>query len=207
MAYTTKEQVEKFLKRTLTSDEDATFDVMLSAVETYIDNFTGSTFGEVEATTRYYDTEGDCSDMIDIEPVQSVTKVSALNYDKTTSYDYTENVEYILEPLNETIKNQLINRFGHWGSHYQRVSITGKFTEYDYDGNKVPDDIQMVATRLVGGLFKQGADMIESGNIKAESLEGHHVTYTTPADGIQELAFADPYVTTVLKQRQQILIG
>ena len=47
MAYTTKEQVEKFLKRALTSDDDATFDVMLSAVETYIDNFTVSTFGEV----------------------------------------------------------------------------------------------------------------------------------------------------------------
>ena len=207
MGYTTKTQLAKYLKRSLTSDEDALFDTMLGAVTKFINDYTGSNFDKVDATTRYYDTEGDCGNIIDIDPVQSVTKVSSLDYDKTVGYDYTVDTEYLLEPLNETIKTQLINRFGHWGRSYQRVAVTGKFSEYDYENDAVPDDIQMAAMRLLGGLFKGDEQTMDDGNVKSETLEGHKKDYLTPADGVQSLAFSDTYVMTVLKSRQQVLIG
>ncbi len=207
MAYTSTSLIATYLGRALTADEQALFVVLLPAVTRWIDQTLSSHFDSVSATERHYDAEGGT---VDIDPAQSITLVEAIDSDNSTSYAYTEGTEYVLYPLNETVKNELRARArSGFTQGIKRIKISAKFTEYDFVNSKVPEDIQILATRLVGlQLRGLSADaVVDDASVKKESVEGHTVEYVTGADYLSQLSSTDPIVSALISTRRQLLLG
>ncbi len=199
MQYTDTALVSTYLKRTLTSEEEATLFSFIPAVEAWIDRKLGTTFKKVEATTRQYD-GGERS--LDIEPCTHITKVEALDYTGAASYTYTDTQEYQAYPLNETVKTELLRRHMCWPTGDARIAVTAQFSSYI---DEIPRDIQQVATKIVADILNQGS--VNPQAIRSESLEGHSVTYHDPATMIDKLAANDPFVASILELRRDISIG
>lgn len=207
MAYTTTSLVASYLDRALTADEQALFAVLLPAVTRWIDQTLSSHFDTVSATTRLYDAEGA---VIDIDPCQSVTLVEAIDYETEAAYNYTEGTEYVLYPLNDTVKNELRSRSKHgFTKGLRRIRVSAKFTEYDFTNSKVPEDIQLLATRLIASQIRAlSADaVVDDASVKKESVEGHSIEYVTSADYLTQVSSSDPIVSALLSTRRQLLVG
>ncbi len=207
MAYTDQAKIEDFLQRTLTQDEVDLLVVLLPSIKTWIDDYTSSTFDTAVETTRRYDGGGLS---IDIDPAQDITEVALVNRDGTESYSYTDGEEYIKEPINATIKNEIRRHITRWPRGAANMAVTAKFTEYDFANSKVPDDIVTAATRIAAGIIKASSyddSANAAGNIKKESLEGHTVEYLTSQDGIQTAGMDDPIVSSILSSRRDVFIG
>lgn len=207
MAYTTTSLVSSYLDRALTADEQALFAVLLPAVTRWIDQTLSSHFDTVSASDRYYDAEGA---IVDIDPCQSITAVTAVDYESQADYNYTEGTEYVLYPLNDTVKNELRARAkGGFTRGVKRLKITAKFTEYDFTNSKVPEDIQLLATRLIASQLRAlSADaVVDDASVKKESVEGHSIEYVTSADYLTQVSSSDPIVAGLLSTRRQLLVG
>lgn len=207
MAYTTQSLVEKYLERSLTADEVALFAILLPAVQRWIDKTLSSTFDTADASTRTYDAEGG---IVDIDPCQAITKIEAVDYEGSASYAYTEGTEYVLYPQNETVKNELRARSKHGFTRgVARIKVYAKFTEYDFTNNKVPEDIQLLATRLIASQLRGlSADAdVDSAGVKKESVEGHSVEYVTSESYLEQLSNSDPIVSSLISTRRQLLVG
>lgn len=207
MAYTDTTQVSNFLQRALTSYETAELPNLIAAVKKWLDTYLSSTFDVVSSSTRYYD--GGVRNL-SIDPCTEITEVKSVSDDGSSSYIYTLSTEYIAEPQNQTVKNELRKRISPFPHGIARVAVTAKFSEYD---GAVPSDIQIVATRLVAALINSGKQADISGTgIKSESLEGHSVTYITNSGGTQGgeslegIANADPTVKAILDSRRDLLV-
>lgn len=207
MAYTTTSLVSSYLERALSAEETALFAVLLPAVTRWIDQTLSSHFDTVSATERFYDAEGS---IVDIDPCQAITAVTAVDYETEADYAYTEGQEYVLYPLNETVKNELRARAkGGFTRGIRRIKINAKFTEYDFTNSKVPEDIQLLATRLIASQLRGlTADAgVDEAGVKKESVEGHSVEYLTSESYLQQLASSDPIVSALLSTRRQLLVG
>lgn len=207
MAYTTQAIVEDYLGRVLTADEVALFAILLPAVKRWIDSTLSSTFDTADASTRTYDAEGG---IVDIDPVQAITKIEAVDYEGSASYEYTNGTEYMLYPQNETVKNELRARSkSGFTRGIGRIKVYGKFTEYDFTNNKVPEDIQILATRLIASQLRGlSADAeVDSAGVKKESVEGHSVEYLTSESYLEQLSNSDPIVASLISTRRQLLVG
>lgn len=211
MAYTTKELIAKYLDRTLTANEEAIIAILIPAVTRWINETLGSQYEPAERSTRYYDAEGAT---VDIDPVQDVEYVKAVDTDDSVAYSYTANTEYLLYPLNSTVKNELASKSRHGFTRgTRRIKISGRFTEAvynaDFSTGTVPEDIQMLATRLVGSQIRgltADADVGEAG-VKKESVEGHTIEYVTGADYLTQVSSTDPITASLLSTRRQLLLG
>lgn len=203
MAYTNATLISNSLKRALTANETALLVMLIPAVQRYIDRVLDSTFDTADVTSRLYDV---CdSSVIDIEPCQSITAIAYIDRDGISSNDYIAS-EYVLEPQNETIKRWVHMR--HKIRAYTQlanIKVTAKFTEYDFAGSKVPEDIQLVATQIVADLV----DLIagSEANIKSESIEGHTVTYGNAVDNIDRAVQNSPLVQGILNSRKQLWVA
>lgn len=203
--YTNQTNVSQFLGRTLTANEIASLNnLILNAVDKWIDRKTQSTFADVPASTRYYDGG---ARSIDIDPVQSVTQVNSENNDTSDSYLYTENQEFVLEPVNDAVKRELRRRgSSRFPRGARRMAVTGKFTEYDYASGAVPADVVMAATRLAGGILNAGKLAGQGENLQSESLEGHEIRYNITNNSIETLADTDPIVQGMLGERRELYL-
>ena len=204
--YTNQTNISQFLQRSLTANEIASLTAfILNAVDSWIDSYTNSQFGDVAASTRYFDGG---SHTIDIDPVQSVTALKSLNNDGSDSYSYTENTEYVLEPVNETVKREIVyrGRKRRFPAGSRRMAVTGKFTEYDYTANAVPADIVLAATRLAGGVLAAGKITGQGGNIQQEALEGHEIRYDITANALEALMNSDPIIAGTLGGHREIYL-
>lgn len=207
MAYTSTSLVSQYLGRALTADETALFAILLPAVARWIDKTLHSTFDTANASQRTYDAEG-C--VIDIDPCQAITLVEAIDYEQSAAYSYTEGTEYVLYPQNETVKNELRSRSKYgFTNGIRRIRVSAKFTEYDFANSKVPEDIQILATRLIASQLRGlAADAeVDAAGVKKESVEGHSVEYLTSADYLAQLASSDPITSAILSTRRQLLVG
>ncbi len=202
--YTSATNVAQFLQKTLNTNEtSALTGYILDAVDTWIDRKLQSQFRNVVATTRYYEGGGRC---VDLDPVQTVTRVAALNNDSTEAYLYDDQTLYILEPVNETVKRELRPRGSfRFPSGAKRVAVTGLFTEFDFANNIVPQDIVMAATRLAGGVLLAGR-VAGQGNVAREVLEGHLVMYQVNANALGDLADSDPIIQGMLGERRELYL-
>lgn len=208
MAYTTSDLIKASLGRDLTSQETTLLALLIPAVQRYIDRKTGSTFDTAEATSRLYDVSD--STVVDIDPCQSISAVAYVDENGTSSNDYIA-TDYVAEPVNETVKRWL-----HLRHKVQRtrmlanIKVTAKFTEYDFAGSKVPEDIQMIATMICKDIVSKLASTEgDEQTIKSESIEGHTITYADAASSssIEAAALNNPFVVSVFNQRTDLMVG
>lgn len=185
--YTTQADVEAYLKRVLSTSESQSFSLMLAAVQTYIDNETGNSFGDVSATTRYYNGG---SEIIDIDPCTNVTAVKLVDSDLALVYTYTEHEEFELYPLNQTYKTYIRNRYDKFPLGLSRIAVTAKFS-----GGEVPDDIKFVATVMTASLITEGMN----GKLASESIEGYSKTFAVSVEK-GELSTKKELIDTILSK-------
>lgn len=201
MSYTDTIKIQNYLQRTLNDYEKVFLSTLLPAIKKWIDQKTGSTFDKVSETTRYYDGGGSS---VDLDPCTDVTAVSLLDNEGNIENAYVANTDYSLEPVNENVKNEIVRRHGCYPIGSSRVAVTAKFSEYDHG---VPEDIQVVATRIAGAVIKGAKNDAQGAGLKQESLEGHSVTYASSADDISTIAGNDPLINSILQQHTQPLVG
>jgi len=212
--YTNTSLIEQQLQRSLTDEEKGLLTTLIPAVDLWIDRTLNTTFIEKEAVeTRYFDGRGP---LIEIDPCTGVTAISAVDWQDTSVADYTTGVDYLLEPVNSNVKN-LVRFGGGYGYPWvdqsimpvadrtnNRLAVTAKFSEYD-DG--VPEDIQIVATRICGGLIGESySNQANDTNLKSESIEGYSVTFGESVNqDAGQLAMNDPIVKGILESRRELL--
>lgn len=199
MAYTSKTLVENYLQRDLTEDEEALLMVLIPSIKIWIDNYTSSTFDQVSETIRYYDGGGSA---IDIDPCTDVNAVTDINNDGTDSYAYTNLTEYVIEPVNSNVKNEIVRRYGNFPDGSRRMAVRAKFSEWD---GGVPQDIEMIATRIVVDTILASSNS-STGNIVSESIEGHTINYGNINETVDQVATQDPVVKAALQMRRQLLV-
>lgn len=78
MSYTDQTAIQAFLARDLTSAEVTMLPMLIAAVTSYLDGELSGSYGTATPSTRYYDGG---SRIINIQPVQNVTAVSAVGSD------------------------------------------------------------------------------------------------------------------------------
>lgn len=203
MAYTTNAKIADYLQRSLTTDETDFLAVVIPAIKIWLDKKLGSTFDEASETTRYFDAAGMQS--LDIDPCTAITAVKSVDDERGVEYAYTNLTEYIAEPQNETVKRELVRRgSGRWPRGLGSVAVTAKFSEYD---NGVPEDIQVIATRIAAEILNTGKRESAGGNVSSESLEGHSIHYDTSSDVLETIADNDPIIKSMLALRTEPLVG
>lgn len=198
--YTDDTLISTYLKRDLTPEEHGTLSILMPAVKLWIDKYTNTTFDEASSSTRYFDSDG--GEIIDIDPVSAVTAIASVDDDGVVNYTYTLTTEYLLEPVNETIKSELRRRVGCWPHGAQRIAVTGKFSRYNAG---VPQDIKMAATKICADMLNAGGN--DASNIKSESIEGHSITYRDPNETIDKVAVSDPTVISILTSYKGVSLG
>ena len=200
MAYTNTTLIEKYLQRTLTSDEQTFLTTLIPAIQMWLDRALASHFDSVEETTRYYDGGGET---VDIDPCTAITAVKSVDNDHDTNNTYTTLTDYVAEPQNQTVKTELVKRYGCFPSGNGRIAIAAKFSEYN---EGVPQDIQVATTRIAADVLQAGKTSAV-GNVQSESLEGHSVTYRNPNEIIDKVATQDPFISNLIESRKDIYLG
>lgn len=202
--YATQSDVEGILGRPLSTTEAAALPFLLNAIDQWINDQIGASYGELsdDPVTRYFDADRGGS-IIDIDPIfvdESHGMVVSL-------VDANENVvrtldvsEYEARPRNETVKTYVQLRNGRkWASvcstGIANIAITGY---YGY-GSAVPADIAYLSAYLAANSI--GAT--KSLSLKSESIEGYSRTF---ADNKTSFA-ADSVVSSILnKYTDEVLL-
>lgn len=164
MRYTSQELIEAQLKRRLTGDEIVMLPFVAETAESFIEDQTETTFGDVAATQRYYD--GGTS-YISIDPCRDITYVKLVDSEETSLYSYDIDADLEVRPRNDTIKTWIEKRVGCFPYGVANIEVTAKFTSSPT--TKVPSDIQYLATYLCSLMYKQ----LLTGELKRESIEGY----------------------------------
>lgn len=164
MSYTNQVNLENLLKRELTDEEGALLSLVFDAVDKFIDEKIGGSFGAVSATSRYYDSNG--GTIIDIDPCYDITSVQVVDNDRGVlrTYNITTDREIELRPINDDVKRWIELRYEGFGKGLVKIKVTGKFSLGD-----VPSDIEYLATYLASKFFND----YHNGNIESESIEGY----------------------------------
>lgn len=167
MAYTTKKQIEAFLKRDLDNYEETLLPLILAAVDSFLGDELGGSYGEGTPATKYYDGG---SRILEIDPCTNITKVAQVNDDETESYVYVLNEDFEARPRNGTVKSWIHKRGRAFPCGVANIAVTATFSL----GSTVPSDIAYLATYLAAQLF---AGQGEDGKLKSESIEGYSRTF------------------------------
>ena len=161
---TSQEQVEKYLKRSLTTDEAATLADAIPAATVYIQRMTGREYTvSEEAEERYFDSPGGTREVF-IDPAQEITAVSHVALDGTES-DWTVAEDFVVIPRGtKTPKSSLLFFFTPRRGT-ECIKVTGKW------GEDAPSDIILAATALVAEIFNNPK------GLKSRSIEGYSESY------------------------------
>ena len=195
MAYTTKEQVEAYIKRDLTTNELTLLPGLLVAIQAYIDSKIGGSFGTVAETTRYYSGNGR---IIDIDACSDITAVKLIDNVQAVVYTYVLDEELELLPKNDDIKTFIEKRIGSFPYGKSNISVTAK-----YSLGAVPDEIKYVATVMVGALVIEGVNPA----LISEGIEGYNRTFAVSlASG--EISKKKEVIDTILESHavEEVLI-
>ena len=173
MAYTNKARVQNYLLVTINDSFATQISEWISAVERFINNYCGREFVQEDDTEKLYD--GDGSNTLIVDDLLTFTKIEILDEDGNVDYTIDSSDEYYLYPVNKTPKRKItlnssnasVPRFlkGH-----QNVKVTGTF---GYSVN-VPEDVRLVATKLVAGIIEE-KNIDIAGEIKSEKLGEYQV--------------------------------
>jgi len=192
MAYTTKSKIENYLAIDIDSSFADQISDWISAVESYINNYTGRKdgFENSAASVRYFDGNGETE--IDIDEFTSLSSVEILEANgDDVEWALTEGLEndYITYPYNKTPQYRLIltpnASVGAWYKGKKRIKVKGVWGH----STSVPADIELVTTMLVASIIEKG---LKGGKVKTESLGDYSVTYadineTAQAIGVKKI--------------------
>lgn len=165
MALISQTDVEKRLKRGLSVDEQTDFALINSANQNYVEKMINSKLETVTATTRYYDGG---KQHIAIDPCTDITSVKYIDED----YNTTETIDssyYEEEPINQTLKTYLRNRYGRFVNGVNTIAVTAKFS--------IAGDTEMQAIIKNMLLDLLVAELSDTKNKKRESIEGYSVEF------------------------------
>lgn len=166
--YTSRERVEDFLQ--ISIDPSFTFRIneWIGAVKLFIDNYCGRTFEQEAATVKYYSGIGE--KRLAIDDALSISKIEILDYDGNVNYTFDNANEFYLQPENASYKNIIIPNpdnaeITYWVKGINNIKVTGVF------GNAatVPEDIRLVATKLIAGIIQEINTEI-AGELTGENL-------------------------------------
>jgi len=182
MPYTTKSKIQNYLLIDIDSSFDSQISDWISAVEKWIETYTGRKFEEESATYKLYD--GDGTKELLIDDLISLTKIEILDEDGDVDYTIDDSNEYYLYPANETPKTRIVLNSSNapvavFPKGHQNIKVTGSFGY----ASSVPKDIELVATKLVAGIIEEKQIDI-AGEIKSEKLGEYSVT----AQDIEKMA-------------------
>lgn len=191
--FTSTANIADYLGRSLkTKETDYLNNVLLDAVDDWIQRHTGTTFSVGSSESRYYD--GDGGRWLFIDKATTVTAVKIVTPGSTESVDetLTLNDDYLAYPLNGDYIDRLYKQASANGGTYwpwgkKRTKVTGTF------GIAVPDAIVHAATMLASGYLDT------TKNLKSESIEGYSRTFSEVTNDSQE-------VQDILGQYQDITI-
>lgn len=188
--YTTQQQVEDHLKRSLTDQEAEIFPTMAASVKNTIDNYCARTFEDDGSTTTQVYDGGDREIFLDI-PARSI---SAINYiDPNLGVpQLIDATSYVTFPYNSTPVTSIMMKSGYFGWGYKNVEVTGVFGDFA----TAPEDIQMAATIMCANTYS-----IQLGNLSAEAIEGYarKWDYTNVSD-------FPPTVQMILDSRKRVVL-
>lgn len=167
MAFTTKANIEKFIGSTIPSGDVTYLNILISAVDRYIETITGRKFiYDAESSYRYYD--GDNQREIMIDNCKSIEEVSILD-EYGNVVETVNSADYHTYPLNETNKFSIYLKFRRAPYAKRTIKIKAKWGSFD----TAPDDIVYAATALVGNMYLAQQDK----GIKSESLGAYSVSF------------------------------
>ena len=207
--YTTPTNVQTYLGRTLTAQENGILVYVIPAASRWIDDALGTIFDDVVTngtgvTSRQY--RGGFQ-RINIDPCQSISAVQAINpYNNTVWYTYSTPLEYIQEPYNLPVKTELIMRVNEftgnnldWPGGDISIRVTGLFTSYDYVHNQIPFDIQMLVNHI-SSVFMQNYQNTDV--FVREGIEGFVAQKNM--NNMNDILKDDPMVTRILAKYERI---
>lgn len=193
MAYTNKGNIQKYLNVDIASSFDTQIAAWITAVEAWINRYTGKQFEVGADETRYFDTCGGRSVFVD-SFTGTPTTVAILNSDGSVSDTLTEGQsnDYLAYPLNTTEKNEIRltpngsrAAFPHGSS---RLKIVGKFGY-----QTLPVDIELCATRLVSKIVEKGLKGGELTQVQLGDFTSNFKVIDEEADALGIYQILDSY--------------
>lgn len=170
--YTSKGIIQRYLTTDIHSSFDSQISDWITAVTNWINNYTGKTF-ETASADKYYDGNG--LKFLPVDTFVGSPTVTILNIDGTTDVVLTEGHanDYVTYPLNETAKDEIHltanARYTTFPKGIRRIKITADFGY----ASSVPKDIELVATKLVAEIIREGLkggklDRVQLGDYEAQ---------------------------------------
>jgi len=179
MAYTDKDTIQKYLTVDINSSFDSQITSWIASVKAWIDRYTGKTF-EASSQTRYYDTDG-CDELF-IDSFVGTPTVEILNADGSNFDTLTEGAgnDFVAYPLNTTEKNRIVLTSSKFPRGKRRLKVTATFGF----ATTVPDDIKLVATKLMGFILAKG---IDGGKLSSTQLGDANVSFESIDEAAEAL--------------------
>lgn len=199
MSYSNQSLVQNLLGRALTADEVTLLPYIFAAVDGYIDNETGVTWGSASGT-KYFDGSSFPNgyvNLISIPGASAVTSVSYVDSDGVASEPY-DSSSYILGPLNSSTKTYIEFRSQFMWPGLGSIKVEGTF-----GGGTVPDDIIYLATYLTVKYLNAGgySSGNTSGPLVKESIEGYSREFAGSSSSVSDfMGLNDAIVTGILSR-------
>lgn len=195
--YTNKANVEAYLSRDLTTQENTLLDGIIEYFSQFINSYTNRVWIDIDGedpdpSSKIYDGEGNRELRLN-DSVKEITKVEIL--DNSGGVYLTLLPDDIINyPLNREITESIALRNYIFPNRRASVKIYGIFT----DGN-VPADVITICTALVGRYINNAST---NGGFKKESIEGYSYELLTSDEQDSELR----NLVSTLDMRKRILV-
>lgn len=184
MALISQADLEAKLGRSLTTGEANAFSSTNNALQAEVERIVGSSLETVSATARFYD--GGVQHL-SIDPCTDITVIELVDDDQiaTDTYDTTD---YTKEPINKILKRYIRHRSGAFVTGINNIKITAKYS--------IAGDTEIVKIVKDAMLEALASEIINTDNIKRESIEGYSIEYanTETKDAISRIMYLFPQV-------------
>lgn len=195
--YTSKANVEAYLSRSLTSQENVLLNGIIEYLSQFINSYTNRVWNDISGTdpsasSKIYDGEGNRELRLN-DSVKSITKIEILD-NSGGVYLTLLPADFITYPLNRDVTESIALRSYMFPNRRACVKVYGKFTD-----GAVPADVISVCTALVGRYINNAST---NGGFKKESIEGYSYELLSSDEQDSELR----NLVSTLDMRKKILL-
>lgn len=195
--YTSKANVEAYLSRGLTSQENVLLNGIIEYLSQFINSYTNRVWNDISGTdpsasSKIYDGEGNRELRLN-DSVKSITKIEILD-NLGGVYLTLLPADFIAYPLNRDVTESIALRSYMFPNRRACVKVYGKFTD-----GAVPADVISVCTALVGRYINNAST---NEGFKRESIEGYSYELLSSDEQDSELR----NLVSTLDMRKKILL-